>query len=86
VHTVLDSGELVGEGQGVARSEAGDVLLWHGRGVGRSTDGGIQWRYALTVQTRSPRWQHLDGANLVREWTVDGDGNTHAQAWAAEND
>jgi hypothetical protein len=85
VHTVLASGELIGEAQGVTRSENGDVLVWHGRGVGTPTGRGIagSYRYSLTVRTRSPRWQHLDGAQLVREWDVDEHGNTHGQSWVS---
>src|SRR3984893_19391555 len=48
-------GVLNGEGQGMAMSAQGDVLMWKGSGVGWPNEkGGTTFRYSLVKQSASP--------------------------------
>jgi hypothetical protein len=77
------AGVLNGKGQGLVRSDAGDVLMWTGTGVGKPTGKGLaaSWRYTWIMQTASQRWLSLNGVVGVGEWEVDENGNGKGQMW-----
>jgi len=81
--TMLPTGVLLGEGQGVAMGVEGDAVSWQGAGVGRPTGKGLEssWRYAITFQTQSPRLARLNSVVGVGEWETDEQGNGKAEIW-----
>ncbi|GHH75972.1 hypothetical protein ACFXKJ_26180 [Kitasatospora indigofera] len=77
-------GVLVGEGQGVTMTADGDVVVWHGNGIGRFTGtapGAMSWRGAIFFDTSSERFARLNSAVGVFEYDTDGSGKGTAKFW-----
>jgi hypothetical protein len=75
-------GTMIGEGQGVLVTPQGEVVTWHGQGVGRTAeDGTTRWRGAIYYRSDSERFGRLNGAAGVYEYEVDRSGKTTAQVW-----
>jgi hypothetical protein len=73
-------GNLAGEGQGIVRTEDGEVATWTGGGVGRpQPDGSIEWRGCVYYQTTSAKLARLNNVAALFEFDVDASGKTEAR-------
>jgi hypothetical protein len=71
-------GILHADGQGVARTDDGEMVAWKGAGVGRFTGQGtaVSWRGAIYYQTQSERLARLNGLVGVFEYETQADGKS----------
>ena len=75
-------GTLIGEGQGVAMSQQGDVATWVGQGVGTmGKAGAVSFRGAVFYHSTSPRWARLNSVAAIFEYEVDAEGNSRSTIW-----
>jgi hypothetical protein len=79
--TMQPSGNLYGEGNGVAMTKEG-VLTWKGSGIGKVKErGGVSYRGAIYFQTTVERLLRLNGTAVIFEYEVDEENNTSAVAY-----
>lgn len=71
-------GTLVGDGQGVTMTENGEMVSWHGEGVGHFTGHGtaVSYRGAVYFQTTAERLLRLNNIVGVFEYESDEGGKT----------
>lgn len=76
-------GIMFGDGQGITRTEDGEVATWHGQGVGRFAGHGmaVSYRGAVYYQTTSDRLARLNGIAAVFEYETDESGKTTLKAF-----
>ncbi|NUR26543.1 MAG: hypothetical protein HOV83_11975 [Catenulispora sp.] len=68
-------GTLFGDGQGMSTTADGDVVSWHGSGLGRMTGpGATSFRGAIFYSTASTRFAELNGVVGVFEFDTDESG------------
>jgi hypothetical protein len=69
-------GSLRGEGQGVVRTDDGEMAIWRGQGVGHFTGQGrgVSWRGAVYYETQSQRLSRLNDLVGVFEYETEADG------------
>ncbi|MFG2334552.1 hypothetical protein ACGFMM_33800 [Streptomyces sp. NPDC048604] len=79
---VRPDGTQWGEGQGFSITKEGEIVTWHGSGVGHfGDDGGIDWRGALYFETAAPRFAQLTGIAALFEFHVAADGKAAAKLY-----
>ena len=79
---VRSNGTLYGEGQGLARGENGEIIIWKGQGVGELTpSGGVNYRGSLYYDTQADNLLGLNKLVGVFEYEVDADGNTSSEVY-----
>ncbi|MGW5425063.1 hypothetical protein [Streptomyces sp. NPDC003943] len=75
-------GTLYGEGQGVAMTQEGETVTWHGTGVGHlNENGSVSWRGALYFETVAERFVRLNSIAGVYEFEVDANGKSNAKLY-----
>jgi hypothetical protein len=79
---VRPDGSLFGEGQGLLRTQEGQIAIWKGQGVGKFLEAGaVSYRGALFYHTASANLAHLNTIAAMFEFEVDPNGNTHTKTW-----
>ena len=82
VSTPRPDGNYAGEGQGILRTEDGDVATWTGTGIGVPGPGGaVSWRGCVYYQSASEKLARLNGCAGVYEFDVDASGKVEARIW-----
>jgi hypothetical protein len=75
-------GSMIGEGQGVTRTERGETATWRGQGVGHFTSSGRQsWRGSILYEANSEGLARLNGVACVFEDEVDESGKMEVKSW-----
>jgi hypothetical protein len=78
--TIKPDGSLDGQGQGAFATLDGEIVTWHGIGVGRFLEGGaMQYCGSLSYSTSAERFLKLNGVAGVFQWSIDAEGNTHSE-------
>ncbi|MCB5168691.1 hypothetical protein LG634_28200 [Streptomyces bambusae] len=77
---VRADGTLFGDGQGVVTTGSGEVLTWHGSGVGRFTEpGGVNWRGAIFYEAAAGGFEGLTGISVLFEFDTEESGEVTAR-------
>ncbi|MFD5323364.1 hypothetical protein [Streptomyces sp. NPDC127092] len=75
-------GTLYGDGQGCSMTQDGDIVTWHGTGIGRMNEsGGFSYRGAIFFESASAKFGRLNGTAGVFEYEEDKDGRNTAKVW-----
>ena len=76
-------GTLFGDGQGISTTADGDVVTWHGSGIGKMTaSGGTSFRGAIYYSTTSSKFAEANGLVGVFEFENDASGKTTGKTYA----
>lgn len=79
---VRPDGTLYGEGDGAYLTADGEMVAWHGSGLGQLKAGGaVSYRGMLYFRTASQKLARLNTVAGVFEYDVAADGTTQAKTW-----
>ncbi|MFD0372153.1 hypothetical protein [Streptomyces sp. NPDC059071] len=75
-------GTVFGDGQGCSMTQDGDIVTWHGTGIGRPNgSGGFSYRGSIFWESASAKFSQLNGTAGVFEYEEDKDGRNTAKVW-----
>jgi len=75
-------GSILGHGQGMTMTDAGDTITWTGTGLGKFGPGGsVSYRGMLFLQTASANLAALNNCCAAFEYEVDPTGQTVSRMW-----
>lgn len=76
-------GTLFGDGQGISTTADGDVVTWHGSGLGKMTGpNASSFRGAIFYSSTSPKFAEANGVVGVFEFETDESGKTTGKIYA----
>ena len=82
VARATSAGVLHGEGQGVIMAGDSEMAAYTGKGIGRFTASGVQWRGAMFYRTSSTgKLSFLNNVVGVFEADMDSEGNFSEKIW-----
>lgn len=83
VQVVRPDGTLYSEGESAWFTDDGDVALWRGIGVGRSTGPGGAASFSVvgSFQRIPSKLSHLAAVATALEYSIEEDGSYHWKAW-----
>lgn len=76
-----EDGGLYGEGQGIAMTNDGGIIIWSGQGVGKINGKAAEWRASVFYNTSSKKLARLNNIMVIAEFSIDEEGNTHEKLW-----
>ena len=75
-------GSILGQGQGMSMTDAGEIITWTGTGLGKFGPGGsVSYRGMLFFQTASTKLAALNNSCAAFEYEVDPSGQTTSKMW-----
>ena len=75
-------GSILGQGQGMSMTDAGEIITWTGTGLGKFGPGGsVSYRGMLFFQTASTKLAALNNSCAAFEYEVDPSGQTISKMW-----
>jgi hypothetical protein len=75
-------GSILGHGQGMTMTDAGEAITWTGTGLGKFGSGGsVSYRGMLFLQTVSTKLAALNNCCAAFEYEVDPSGHTVSKMW-----
>jgi len=80
--SIRPDGSILGHGQGMNMTDAGEAITWTGTGLGKFGPGGsVSYRGMLFMQTASTKLAALNNCCAAFEYEVDSSGQTVSKLW-----